>query len=187
MNASDLRSFPKISQVAALIFLTATTWIASPVLSAVPEFRFPSIDGGEIDLKAWRGGPVLVVNTASLCGFVGQFDGLQALHDQYSARGLHVLAVPSDDFAQELDSAAEVKSFCTTTYDLTLPMTDILHVRGAEAHPFYGWLAATNGFVPQWNFNKVLIGPDGAVLATWGARTEPLSPEITGRIEALLP
>ena len=149
-------------------------------------FRFASIDGGEIDLADWRGKPVLVVNTASLCGFVGQFDGLQDLHDRFADRAL-ILAVPSDDFAQELASEAEVKEFCTLTFDLTLPMTEITHVTGPEAHAFYAWVRAETGFVPGWNFNKVLIGPDGRIAGTFGSTVKPDSQPIAGRIEAMLP
>ena len=149
-------------------------------------FSFDSIDGGQIDLHDWRGKPVLVVNTASLCGFAGQFDDLQALHDRYGARGLLVLAVPSDDFNQELADAQAVKEYCAVNFDLSLPMTDITHVRGARAHPFYRWLATDHGFTPGWNFNKVLIGPTGDVLGTWGASVKPTSGAITGRIEPLL-
>ena len=148
--------------------------------------EFPAIEGGTLRMDDWRGRPVLVVNTASLCGFVGQFDDLQSLHDSHGARGLVVLAVPSDDFRQELEDAAAVKDFCTLTYDLTLPMTDILHVKGPKAHPFYRWMAEAHGFVPGWNFNKVLIGPAGEVAGTWGSMPKPTARAITGRIEALL-
>ena len=147
---------------------------------------FASIDGGTLSVEAWRGKPVLVVNTASRCGYTYQYDGLQALYDTYRNRGLVVLAVPSDDFRQELGSAEEVKEFCALNFDLDLPMTDITHVKGAAAHPFYRAVRAETGFEPKWNFNKVLIGPDGAVVATWGSRVKPQSAEITSRIEALL-
>ncbi len=148
-------------------------------------FRFASIDGGVIDLDDWRGKPVLVVNTASLCGYAGQFDGLQVLHERYGDRAL-ILAVPSNDFEQELADEAAVKEYCAMTFDLTLPMTEITHVRGADAHPFYVWLKQETGFVPRWNFNKALIGPDGSVVATFGAPVAPESAAIAGRIEALL-
>ena len=139
-----------------------------PLVMAGPAvaFEFASIDGGELDLDAWRGRPVLVVNTASLCGFTPQYDGLQALYDRYREAGLVVLAVPSDDFRQELASGAEVKEFCALNFSLTLPMTEITHVKGARAHPFYRWLADSEGFVPSWNFNKVLLAPDGTVAET---------------------
>ena len=148
-------------------------------------FRFASIDGGMIDLDDWRGKPVLVVNTASLCGFAGQFDALQALHDRFGDRAL-ILAVPSDDFNQELADEAAVKEYCAVTFDLTLPMTEITHVKGADAHPFYIWLRAETGFVPGWNFNKVLIAPDGSIAGTFGAPVVPEGPQIAGRIEAML-
>ena len=109
-----------------------------------------------------------------------------ALYDRYRDRGLVVLAVPSDDFRQELGSETEVKEFCELNYGLDLPMSEITHVRGRQAHPFYRWLAEAHGFAPRWNFNKVLIGPDGEFVASWGSTTNPLSREITSRIEALL-
>jgi glutathione peroxidase len=147
---------------------------------------FDSIDGGRLDLRDWQGRPVLVVNTASRCGFTGQYEGLQDLQDRYGARGLVVLAVPSDDFRQELDSAAAVKDYCETVFGLTLPMTDITPVRGVGAHPFYRQVKAQTGWEPAWNFNKLLLGPDGTVLQTWGATTRPLSAPITSAIEAAL-
>jgi glutathione peroxidase len=161
--------------------------VAGAALAAPGEFVFESIDGGQIDLAAWSGRPVLVVNTASQCAFTPQYDALQALYDRYRDEGLVVLAVPSDDFAQELDSAAEVKEFCEVNFDLDMPMTDITHVRGPDAHPFFRWLAEEEGFAPAWNFNKVLIGPEGEVVATWGSATGPNSSRITREIEALLP
>lgn len=147
---------------------------------------FGNIDGGELRLSDWEGQPVLVVNTASRCGFTPQYDGLQALYDRYRDRGLIVLAVPSDDFRQELSSDAEVKEFCEVNFGLDMPMTTITPVRGPQAHPFYASLSAETGFAPAWNFNKVLIAPDGRVAGTWGSMTKPLSGAITDRIEALL-
>ncbi len=147
---------------------------------------FPSIDGGTLSIEDWRGQPVLVVNTASQCGFTYQYDGLQALYDRYRADGLVVLAVPSDDFNQELNSAEEVKEFCEINFDLDLPMTDISHVRGAKAHPFYQQVRAETGFTPKWNFNKVLLSPEGDVVNAWGSSVKPGSSEITGEIEKLL-
>jgi glutathione peroxidase len=150
-------------------------------------FVFPSIDGGTIDLAQWAGRPVLVSNTASLCAFTPQYEALQALYDRYRDRGLVVLAVPSDSFRQELDTAEEVRAFCELTYGLDLPMADITDVRGRDAHPFYRWLAEAHGVAPGWNFAKVLIGPDGDYVADWGPRANPLAGEITAAIEALLP
>ena len=159
--------------------------LAAAPISAGEVFRFNSIDGGEIDLDDWQGKPILVVNTASLCGFAGQFDGLQDLHDRFGDKAL-ILAVPSDDFNQELADEAAVKDYCALTFDLTLPMTEITAVTGSNAHPFYSWVRGETGFAPKWNFNKVLIGPDGRIVETFGATVKPESAAIAGRIEALL-
>lgn len=156
------------------------------LVPAAQDAVFPSIDGGNIALDDFAGRPVLVVNTASQCGFTYQYDGLQALYDRYNVRGLVVLAVPSDDFNQELDSAAQVKEFCELNFNLTLPMADMVHVRGAKAHPFYKAVKSQTGFEPQWNFYKVLIGPDGVVVETWGSSAQPDSGAIPRAIEALL-
>jgi glutathione peroxidase len=160
--------------------------LAASPLSAAEGFRFTSIDGGEIDLADWRGKPILVVNTASMCGYAGQFDGLQDLHERFGPQGALILAVPSDDFNQELADEAAVKEYCAMTFDLTLPMTEITAVTGAGAHPFYAWVREETGFQPRWNFNKVLIGPDGRIADTFGATVEPESAAIAGRIEAFL-
>lgn len=153
--------------------------------AAARDFVFPSIDGGEIALSDFRGKPVLVINTASMCGFTPQYDGLQRLHETYADRGLVVLAVPSDDFNQEYASAEKVKEFCEVNFNLTVPMTDITPVKGSDAHPFYQWVKAETGFVPRWNFNKVLLDGDGAVVATYGSTTRPTAPQITREIDTL--
>ena len=158
--------------------------LATPLAAA--GFTFNSIDGGTLDLDDWKGQPVLVVNTASRCGFTPQYEGLQTLYDRHKEDGLVVLAVPSDDFRQELATAEAVADFCAVNFGLTLPMTDITHVRGADAHPFYQWVRQQSGFEPSWNFNKVLIGPDGAVVATFGSTAKPLSKPITSAIQPYL-
>ena len=167
-----------------LLISLLAAFVLSPALAA-ESFRFASIDGGEIDLGDWRGKPVLVVNTASLCGFAGQFDALQDLHDRFGDRAL-ILAVPSNDFEQELADEAAVKEYCAMTFDITLPMTEITPVKGADAHPFYAWVRDQTGFIPGWNFNKVLIAPDGSIAGTYGAPVKPEGRQIAGRIEAML-
>lgn len=151
---------------------------ASAAQGPAPDFTFPSIDGGVLNTADWRGKPVLVVNTASLCGFTPQLEGLQALHEEFGPKGLVVLATPSDDFAQELDDAEKVKEFCTLQYGITLPMSDIIHVTRGELHPFYAWLRKDHGYAPAWNFYKVLLGPDGQVVQTWPATVKPQSDTI---------
>ncbi|MBN2906034.1 MAG: glutathione peroxidase [Rhodobacteraceae bacterium] len=170
-----------------VIALTAVFLAFAPAaVRAENGFRFASIDGGEIALDDYLGHPVLVVNTASECGFTPQYEGLQVLYERYGPQGLVVLAVPSDDFRQELSSEAKVKEFCEVNFGLTIPMTEITHVKGPKMHPFYRWLFDTRGFKPSWNFNKVLLGPDGKVVETWGSFTKPTDAKLTRRIEALL-
>lgn len=177
-------------RAAAGIILGAMAWAGLPAAAAGPALpegiTFASIDGGSLNMDDWRGRPVLVVNTASLCGFTPQYDDLQALHERYGPRGLVVLAVPSDDFRQELDDASAVKDFCEVNFGLTLPMTDITPVTGAAAHPFYRSVSEETGFVPRWNFNKVLIGPEGKVAGTWESAVRPMSSPITTAVERLL-
>lgn len=150
-----------------------------------PSFTFRGIKGGEIRLEDLRGGLVLVVNTASMCGLTPQYADLQQLADLMGPRGT-VLAVPSNDFAQEYDSEDEVAEFCDMNFRLKLPMTAIQHVAKGAVHPFYAWVRDTSGFVPDWNFAKVLIGPEGEIAATFKAQTEPMSDEVKGAVTALL-
>ena len=163
-----------------------TAALALPAAALDRGAPFESIDGGELRISDWKGRPVLVVNTASRCGFTPQYDGLQALYDTYRDRGLVVLAVPSNDFRQELASEDAVKEFCEVNFGLDIPMTTITSVRGRDAHPFYASLAREAGFQPSWNFNKVLVGPSGEVAGTWGSMTKPMSGAITGKVEATL-
>lgn len=147
---------------------------------------FASIDGGPLVLSQWEGRPILVVNTASQCAFTRQYRGLQDLYDTYRDQGLVVVAVPSDDFNQELDSNAAVKDFCELQYGIDMPMTTITPVTGRNAHPFYASLREEVDFEPRWNFNKVLIGPDGSVAGTFGSTVRPTAQKLTREIEALL-
>ncbi|MFI4988417.1 MAG: glutathione peroxidase [Alphaproteobacteria bacterium] len=153
------------------------------------DFSFQSIDGSPLPLAAYRGKPVLVVNTASECGFTPQYKELEALWRKYSARGLVVLGVPSNDFGgQEPGSAAEIKNFCTLNYGIDFPLAGKERVIGADAHPFYRWVASELGedAAPRWNFHKYLVGPDGELAGMWPSRVAPGSAEIVREIEALL-
>jgi glutathione peroxidase len=154
------------------------------------EFSFDAIDGkGAIALKEHAGKPVLIVNTASACGYTPQYEGLQKLWQTYRDRGLVVLGVPSNDFgAQEPGSESEIETFCTTKFQVDFPMTAKQAVIGGDAHPFYQWIASTVGedAAPKWNFHKYLVGPDGTLAGMFPSKVEPMSDELTGQIEALL-
>lgn len=177
-------------QVAALLAAAAAVSAAAAPARAgaasAHDFAFENIDEtGQLSLADYAGRPVLVVNTASRCGYTYQYDALQALYDRYRERGLVVLGVPSDDFDQELESAAAVKDFCAVNFAIDFPMTAITPVSGTAAHPFYRWAADQAG-APRWNFHKYLVGPDGRLVAAFPTRTEPDSPEVTRAVEALL-
>lgn len=153
------------------------------------DFEFPGIEGGRIALADWRGRPVLIVNTASECGFTPQYADLQALWRRYRDRGLIVLGVPSNDFGgQEPGDEAAIRAFCARNYGVDFPMTAKQRVIGAEAHPFYRWVAGEVGedAAPRWNFHKYLIGADGALAALFPSRVGPLDPELTAAVEEQL-
>jgi glutathione peroxidase len=148
-------------------------------------FSFPGLTGGTIDLKKFAGKPVLVVNTASACGYTPQYADMKALHDQYAARGLVVLAVPSNDFgAQEPGDAKQIADFCTTRFQVDFPITAKQAVLGPQAHPFYRWIGETlgEGALPRWNFHKFLVGPDGALVDGWPSSVKPQDPKIVSAI-----
>jgi glutathione peroxidase len=152
-------------------------------------FSFAGLTGGTIALAGYAGRPVLLVNTASECGFTPQYADLKALHDRLGPRGLVVLGVPSNDFGgQEPGDAAAIQRFCATRFQVDFPMAAKHHVLGPDAHPFYRWIAETlgEGALPRWNFHKFLIGPDGALVDGWPSKVKPQDPKIVGAIEPLL-
>lgn len=154
------------------------------------DFNFTSIEGEPLPLEQYAGKAVLLVNTASRCGFTPQYAGLQELWERYRDRGLVVLAVPSNDFLnQEPGSAQEIKEFCEVHFGIDFPMTEKQKVIGRDAHPLYRWIAAELGRdgKPRWNFHKFLIGPDGAVVTGWGSRTRPLADAVLAEIERVIP
>jgi glutathione peroxidase len=169
-----------------LALLTASGAAQAETTGSAADFRFASIDGGEIALSDYAGGPVLVVNTASRCGFTSQYDGLQALYDRYRDRGLVVVGIPSDSFNQELTESAAVKEFCEVNFGIDFPMAEITPVSGPSAHPFYAW-ARANGAGPVWNFHKILLDGEGRIAGSYGPMVSPESPKIAKAIEALLP
>lgn len=171
--------------------MAALVWVntASAEATSAHDFSFTAIDGEPLAMSGYDGKVVLLVNTASFCGFTPQYSGLQSLWERYSDRGLVVLGVPSNDFgAQEPGSEAEIKEFCEANYLVDFPLTSKQVVSGSSAHPLYRWLVGElgDGSVPRWNFHKYLIGADGQALQAWSTRTEPMSDTVTSAIEAAL-
>jgi glutathione peroxidase len=149
-------------------------------------FSFPAIEGGTLDFRTFAGHVLLVVNTASFCGYTYQYEGLRKLHDARAEAGLTVIGVPSQDFNQESPDNKTVKAFCETNYAIDFPLAGVSHVKGPSAAPFYAWVHDTASWQPNWNFNKVLIGRDGKIAGTFGSGDEPDGPKLASAITAAL-
>ncbi len=179
--------FHLISTTIAVVLLLSNSTNAG---EDAHDFAFTSIEGNILPMSVFEGKTVLVVNTASLCGFTPQYLELQALWSRYRDRGLIVLGVPSNDFgSQEPGTAHEISTFCEVNYGIDFPMTDKVQVKGDAAHPFYRWAARQVGFAgkPRWNFHKYLIGPDGRLINWFSSPTKPTAARVVEAIEALLP
>ena len=152
------------------------------------DFKISSITGEIINLKDYQNKLVLVVNTASYCGFTKQYDDLQLLWEKYRSDGLIVLGVPSNSFNQEKKADTEVKEFCDVNFNIDFPMTTITEVKGENSHEIFKWAEKNYGksAIPKWNFHKILINKEGKVEDTYNSFTKPMSKKITSKIESLL-
>ena len=152
------------------------------------DFKINSITGDVIDLNNFKGNPVLIVNTASYCGFTKQYDDMQELWEKYRDRGLVVLGVPSNSFNQEKTKNNEVKEFCEVNFNINFPLTEITDVKGDNSHEIYKWAKENYGksAVPKWNFYKILINKEGKIEDTYASLTNPTSKKIIKKIESLL-
>ena len=155
--------------------------------SAILDHRFASLQGKPQDLCQYRGKVLLVVNTASYCGYTEQYKGLQALHDKYQKRGLVVLGFPANDFGkQEPGSNAEVADFCERTFKVKFPMIEKTSVVAGQANPVYEALFKATGERPQWNFHKFLVARDGVAVKSFSSKVAPESNTFVAEVEALL-
>jgi glutathione peroxidase len=159
---------------------------------SVYEFTMKSIDGGDIKLESYKGQVIMIVNTASKCGYTPQYEGLQAIYEKYKDRGFVVLGFPANNFmGQEPGTEKEIKEFCTLKYNVTFPMFAKISVTGTDQHPLYGFLTdkKTNpefGGDISWNFNKFLLGRDGKIVARFGSKDKPQDEAVTQAIEKQL-
>ena len=152
------------------------------------DFKIDSISGEIINFKNFKNKVVLVVNTASYCGFTKQYDDLQNLWEEYKSNGLIVLGVPSNSFNQEKNKDSEVKKFCEVNFNINFPLTTITDVKGDNAHEIFKWAKKNHGksAVPKWNFHKILINKEGKIEDTYSSFTNPKSDKIKSKIEKLL-
>ena len=155
---------------------------SSPAMSrpTAYAFSFKKLEGGDLRLAEQAGKPILVVNTASLCGYTPQYEELQQLWTRHRAQGLLVIGVPSNDFGgQEPGGAAEIEHTAHQTYGVTFPLTEKVAVKGANAHPFYRWAAGERPLdTPRWNFHKYLVGKDGHITAAFSSEIRPLDARV---------
>jgi glutathione peroxidase len=154
------------------------------------DFKFERLTGGaSVELGAYAGKVILLVNVASACGFTPQYRELEQLFEAKSAQGLVVIGVPSNDFGrQEPGDEAQIDTFCKHSYGVTFPMTAKVEIAGAGRHPFFEWIRKELGdaALPKWNFHKFLIGRDGAILAAFAPSAGPLSPQVLAQIKSAL-
>jgi glutathione peroxidase len=173
--------------VSTLLLLVS---LAMPVSAAsLHDFTLTGIDGKPLPLAQFKGQVVLMVNTASECGYTGQYEGLEALWQRYKDKGLVIVGVPSNDFgAQEPGAAAEIASFCKLNYGVTFPLADKAVVKGAGAAPVYVWANEQAGLLgsPKWNFHKYLFGRDGTFIDWFSTPTEPMADKITSAVDKAL-
>ena len=152
------------------------------------DFKIESITGQTIDFNKYKNKAVLMVNTASYCGFTKQYADLQELWDKYKSRGLIVLGVPSNSFNQEKNSNSEIKEFCKVNFNINFPISTITEVKGDNAHDLYKWARNNHGksAIPKWNFHKILINKEGKVEDTFTSFTNPMSKKLVSKIENIL-
>jgi len=171
---------------AAFTGVFAATPVAPAGVNTAYDITMTSIDGKPMPFAAYKGKVLLVVNTASFCGFTPQYEALETAQKTYKDKGFTVIGVPSGDFmGQEYKTNAEIKQFCESKFGINFPLSEKSVVTGPKATSFFAWAAATMGpgHVPTWNFHKYLVGRDGKIIADFGSKTTPNAPEVTAAIE----
>lgn len=171
--------------VLSTILLTVTN-MANAACSELYNHQFTTLQGEKINLCDYQDKPILVVNTASKCGFTPQFESLEGLYSKYKGKGLLVLGFPSNDFRQELSDDKQIGDFCKQTYGVKFPMIAKTSVSGPNANPFYKQLAAKTGQVPSWNFFKYVILPGGKEVYAYSSDVKPDAAEIVSKIKPVL-
>jgi len=154
--------------------------------TTIYDYKFIDIDGNSIDLSVFNGKPLLLVNTASRCGFTPQYEGLQKLFTKYRKTDLTIIATTSNSFNQEYSSTEEIKKICLTNYDVGFITSSPMNVKGEDAHPMYKWINDEYRKKPKWNFYKFLFDRDGFLIDSWSSMTKPNSKKIINKIDKLI-
>jgi glutathione peroxidase len=185
-----MKKIHKIIAITLLITsLNLSGFAANMTILNAHQFSFTSIDNQLINLSDFKGKVILIVNSASKCGFTSQYQDLQELYQKYKDKGLIIIAVPSADFSnQEFSNISQIKEFTDKEFKITFPLTTIQKVKGPNAHPFYLWANEKSGFMgsPQWNFHKYLIDKNGNFVTWFSSSTRPNSAKVVEKIEELL-
>ncbi len=191
-GGNKLEAAPSHARIPVLMrtFLAFVLFAAAASAADLVTIPFKTITGKETSLADYKGKVVLVVNTASKCGLTPQYKALEEIYDKYRRKDFVVLGFPCNDFGnQEPGTGKEIKEFCKTSYDVSFPLMEKVHVKGPEQHPLYAALTGKEGAFPgdvAWNFGKFLIGKDGKPIARFEPKTTPDSPELVGAIEKAL-
>ena len=171
-----------IMGIAAFISRKLTSAKKEPISGSIYDFKVKSLEGKEIDLSQYRGKYMLIVNTASKCGYTPQYADLEKLHEQFGNK-VAVLGFPANNFLwQEPSTNEEIATFCERNYGVKFPMFEKISVKGSDKAPLYKWLEAKTGEAPSWNFCKYLISPNGEVLAFYLPKVKPMDKEIVDKI-----
>lgn len=183
----------KLKTIGASLLLVTAACSERSTMTTIYDIPVTTIQGETTTLAPYQGKALLIVNTASRCGFTGQYEGLQKLYETYGEQGLVVLAFPSNNFmGQEPGSNEEIASFCEARFQTTFPLFGKIDVKGGNQHPLYAWLTSktnnpSHGGSISWNFNKFLISPEGNVVERFGSRTSPTHKNVIAAIEKYLP
>ena len=178
-----------ISKSFLIMIFTLFMSIPFPANSDLFDLSFESIDGNVISLKEFKNKPIVVVNSASFCGFTYQYEQLEDLYQKFKKKGLIIIAIPSNDFGgQEFKDNKKVKEFCEVNFNISFPITKITQVKGGNKHPFFKWVEKEGGYLslPKWNFYKYLISKDGKLSAWFSSVTKPSSEKFLNELKKIM-
>jgi glutathione peroxidase len=178
----------KVIILLSIIMFFFKTSVSANYEKKIYDFSIESINGEIINFKDYKNKVILIVNTASYCGFTKQYDELQELWDLFKGKGLIVLGVPSNSFKQEKDNNADIKKFCEVNFNINFPLTTLTDVKGKNTHELFKWAKDNHGksAEPKWNFHKILINKEGKVEDTFASFTKPMSKKLIKAIENIL-
>ncbi len=178
-----------ISKSLSIMLFTLFMSISFPANSDFYDLSFESIDGNIISLKEFKNKPIIIVNSASFCGFTYQYEQLENLYQNFNKKGLVIIAIPSNDFGgQEFKDNKKVKEFCEVNFNISFPITTITKVKGKNRHPFFNWVEKEAGYLslPKWNFYKYLISKDGKLSSWFSSVTKPSSEKLLNELKKIM-